>query len=157
MKQITYEAISSPHELLATYYWNGTGFTKTPKSFSEQNISSQLTAAIAFLDANGKRHIHEWASYNFGITDAPNCVTLAKINKAIAARYPAILLCKEADHFYIWSADVNIGLKLAMLYSTCIYVHPNTMQDIPIEKWLSYVEYLLTDQRRMPNERVPVI
>jgi hypothetical protein len=81
-------------------------------------------------------------------------LTLSKVNKYIQTKYPEIELVKGENYFYVASDNDEIALKLARLFSTSIYV--SKLNNVSLDKWLEYVEYVLEDSERSSVDREPV-
>ncbi len=67
--------------------------------------------------------------------------TIAKVNAALAILHPKVFLVKGHGYFYIASDDKEMGLKLAGLYTTSIYV--NSIKEQSVEQWIEDIENLL--------------
>lgn len=81
-------------------------------------------------------------------------LTLAKVNKAINAKYPGVQLTKGEGYFYLYSDDKEIGLKICGLYTSSIGVF--AINHLNLEQWLMHVNRVLNDAERLETEREPV-
>jgi len=81
-------------------------------------------------------------------------LTLAKVNKAIAAKYPGVKLAKGEGNFFIYSEDKELDLKIGMLYQTSIPVF--AINHLSLEKWVESVGYVLEDKHELECNRNPV-
>lgn len=64
--------------------------------------------------------------------------SLSQVNKAIQKQIGNVTLFKGEGYFYVWSEDQELGLKLAELESTSIYVRYLNQQSL--EEWLEDVK-----------------
>ena len=60
--------------------------------------------------------------------------TLKQVNKAMQKEVGNVVLCKGEGYFYVSSDDAEIGLKLASLETTSIYVCHLNQQSV--EEWV---------------------
>lgn len=69
--------------------------------------------------------------------------TLKQVNKAIQKKIGNVILCKSEGCFFVSSDDDEIGLKLASLKSTSIYVcHLNHQS---VEEWVEDVRQIVSN------------
>lgn len=72
--------------------------------------------------------------------------TLKQINKAIQKEVGNVILCKSEGCFFVSSDNDDIGLKLASLETTSIYVcHLNHQS---VERWISDVKKIYNEIKR---------
>jgi len=69
--------------------------------------------------------------------------TLKQVNKAIQKQIGNVILQKGNGYFYVSSEDDRIGLKLASLYSTSIYVCHLNQQSV--EDWIKDVRQIVSN------------
>lgn len=81
-------------------------------------------------------------------------LTLAKVNKAINAKYPGIQLTKGEGYFYLFSDIEAIELKICHLFTSSIYV--SAINHLSLDQWLMHVNRVLNDADQLETEREPV-
>ena len=69
--------------------------------------------------------------------------TLKQLNKVIQKEVGNIILCKSEDCFFVSSDDNGIGLKLASLETTSIYVCYLNHQSV--EEWVKDVRQIVSN------------
>jgi len=69
--------------------------------------------------------------------------TLNQVNKSIQKQIGNVILQKGDGYFYVSSEDAEIGLKLASLYSTSIYVCHLKQQSL--EDWIKDVRQIVSN------------
>lgn len=69
--------------------------------------------------------------------------TLKQVNKAIQEKVGNVILRKGEGYFYVASDDYELGLKLASLEETSIYVCHLNQQSV--EEWLRDVRYIVSN------------
>lgn len=67
--------------------------------------------------------------------------TLSQINKAIQKQFKNVTLFKGEGYFYVWSDEEEMGLKLAGLDTTSIYVRYLNQQSL--EEWVQDVKNIV--------------
>tara|TARA_B100000768_G_C11021062_1_gene266114 strand:- start:12 stop:239 length:228 start_codon:yes stop_codon:yes gene_type:complete len=67
--------------------------------------------------------------------------TLKQVNKAIQKEVGNVILCKSEGYFFVTSNDDDIGLKLASLETTSIYVCHLNQQNL--EDWIKDVRQIV--------------
>ncbi len=72
-----------------------------------------------------------------------------KVNDAIRAKYPHVNLIKGKGYFYISSLDKEVGLKIAGLYQTGIYV--NGIKQLTPEQWVKEVDKLFGSEEEIDD------
>jgi hypothetical protein len=83
-----------------------------------------------------------------------NMLTLARVNKAIAAKWPGVILFKGEGNFFIYSDNKELDLKIGMLYQTSINVC--AINHLSLEQWIESVDYVLQDKHELELSRNPV-
>jgi hypothetical protein len=69
--------------------------------------------------------------------------TLKQVNKTIQKKVGNVILCKSEGCFFVSSDDNKIGLKLASLETTSIYVcHLNHQS---VEEWVEDVRQIVSN------------
>lgn len=69
--------------------------------------------------------------------------TLKQVNKAIQKKVGNVILCKSEGCFFVSSDDYEIGLKLASLETTSIYVcHLNHQS---VEQWVEDIKQIVSN------------
>lgn len=81
-------------------------------------------------------------------------ITLAKVNKAIHAKFPEIKLIRGEGYYYIYSDNEALSLKIAGLFTSSIPVY--SIKHASIEKLVEMVEHVLNDLDRSIYEREPI-
>jgi len=69
--------------------------------------------------------------------------TLKQVNKAIRKKVGNVILCKSEGCFFVSSDDYDIGLKLASLETTSIYVCYLNHQSV--EEWVNDVRHIVSN------------
>lgn len=69
--------------------------------------------------------------------------TLKQVNKKIRKQIGNVMLIKGNGYFYVSNDDDEIGLKLASLYSTSIYVCHLNQQSV--EDWIKDVRQITSN------------
>lgn len=72
--------------------------------------------------------------------------TLKQINKAIGEKYPGVFLVKGKGYFYIASDEEEMGLRIAGLYQSGIYVY--RLSSYKVEEWVREVGYMLGENNK---------
>ena len=73
--------------------------------------------------------------------DTPK-LTLAKVNRHIAKKYPDLKLVRGAGYYYLVSdTSDELALKLAGLESASIYVY--SVKQYPLDRWLADVDAIM--------------
>jgi len=67
-------------------------------------------------------------------------MTIKKINKELNKKLGNVCLVKSVGYFYVASEDKEIGLRLAQLDSTSIYVCHLNQQSL--EEWVEDVKFI---------------
>jgi hypothetical protein len=73
---------------------------------------------------------------------------MSQVNREIQKKYPLIKLVKGKGYHYIASDDPEMGVKVAMLYTTIIGVPFLNQQSL--DAWIHSVERVLRDSDRLP-------
>jgi hypothetical protein len=81
-------------------------------------------------------------------------LTINKINARIQERFSGIKLTRGKGYFYLYSDDEVLALKLAALHTTTISVY--SLNQVTMDRWMEFVEYVLKDSERNPSDRCPV-
>ena len=69
--------------------------------------------------------------------------TLKQVNKAIQKKVGNVILCKSEGYFFVSSDDSEMGLNLASLETTSIYVcHLNHQS---VEQWVEDVRQIVSN------------
>lgn len=78
-------------------------------------------------------------------------LTLAKLNRHIAKKYPDLKLVRDSKGYYYLVSDTNdeLGLKLAGLESASIYIY--SVKQYPLERWLEDVDSIMSKIDYAPN------
>ena len=69
--------------------------------------------------------------------------TLKQVNKVIQKEVGNVILCKNEGYFFVSSDDDEIGLKLASLETTSIYVCYLNQQSV--EEWVKDVRQIMSN------------
>jgi hypothetical protein len=67
--------------------------------------------------------------------------SLKQVNEAIQEKHPLVILVKGEGYFYITSDDEEMGLKIAGMHQSGIYVY--SIQQLTVAQWVDVVGYLL--------------
>lgn len=66
--------------------------------------------------------------------------SLEALNKEIQKKYPGLELVRGEGYYYLYSDDPELGLKIAGLFCSGIYVYD--VSHISLERWLIEIENL---------------